>query len=84
MCADYRASVHLDRRHDNEDSAAGRRIRDPTLVVTGADQTQLDHAGAVWSALLDTLRAQRVPSGRFLEQAPGPLADLLIAFLGQR
>src|ERR671930_1606764 len=36
MCADFRASFHLDRLHDADDRAAGRHITCPVLVVTGA------------------------------------------------
>ena len=48
MCADYRASFHLDRDHDADDRDAGRRITAPVLVVTGAEETQLADAGDVW------------------------------------
>ena len=41
MCADYRASFHLDRRDDARDRAAGRRITAPLLVVIGAEEKQL-------------------------------------------
>jgi haloacetate dehalogenase len=40
MCADYRASFHLDREHEAEDRAAGQRITCPMLLVTGEDETQ--------------------------------------------
>ena len=48
MCADYRASFHVDREHDADDRNAGRRIAAPVLVVTGAEETQLDDAAEVW------------------------------------
>ena len=48
MCADYRASFHLDQVHDADDRESGRRITAPVLVVTGAEETQLADAGDVW------------------------------------
>ena len=44
MCGDYRASFHLDRRHDAEDRDAGRRVTAPLLLVTGEEETQLADA----------------------------------------
>jgi haloacetate dehalogenase len=82
MCGDFRASFHLDREHDAEDRAAGRRIGPPTLVVTGADETQLDDAPDVWRRWADDVTAARVPGGHFFpEEAPEELADHLSAFL---
>ena len=40
ICADYRASFHLDQQHDIEDRQLGRRISAPTLVVVGEDEEQ--------------------------------------------
>lgn len=50
MCADYRASFHLDRQHDADDRAANRRITAPVLLVIGKDETQLADAPDVWRA----------------------------------
>jgi haloacetate dehalogenase len=82
MCADYRASFHLDRRHDAEDHAAGRRIAAPVLVVTGADESQLADAPDVWRPWAADLTATTVPGGHFVpEEAPRELCELLTAFL---
>jgi haloacetate dehalogenase len=82
MCADYRASFHLDRRHDADDRAAGRRISAPVLVVTGADETQLADAPDVWRAWADDVSATHVPGGHFVpEEAPDEVTELLTAFL---
>ena len=82
MCADYRASFHLDREHESADRAAGRRIAAPALVVTGEDETQLADAPDVWRAWTDDLTATRVPGGHFIpEEAPEPLGDVLAGFL---
>jgi haloacetate dehalogenase len=83
MCADFRASFHVDREHDAEDRAAGRRITVPVLLVVGEDETQFEDAPEVWRAWADDLTATRVPGGHFVpEEAPRELADALVAFLG--
>jgi haloacetate dehalogenase len=82
MCADYRASFHLDREHDADDRAARRRITAPVLVVVGADETQLADAPDVWRGWAEDLTATQVPGGHFVpEEAPRELAGELAAFL---
>jgi haloacetate dehalogenase len=82
MCADYRASFHLDREHESADRTAGRRIVAPVLVVTGEDESQLADAADVWRTWADDLTATRVPGGHFVpEESPERLADALAAFL---
>ena len=82
MCADYRASFHIDGRHDAEDRAAGRRIASPLLVVTGAEETQLADAPDIWRAWAHDVTAAEVPGGHFVpEEAPRELAAALAAFL---
>jgi haloacetate dehalogenase len=82
MCADFRASFHLDRDHEADDRAAGRRIACPVLLVTGADEAQLADAADVWRAWTDDLTATRVPGGHFNpEEAPEALYELLAPFL---
>jgi haloacetate dehalogenase len=83
MCADYRASFHLDREHDAADREAGRRIACPLLLVTGEDEEQLAEAPAVWEGWVEDLTAVRVPGGHFVpEEAPEELRDALSDFLG--
>lgn len=82
MCADYRASFHLDRQHDSRDRAAGRRIDVPVLVVIGEDETQLRDAPEVWRSWAGDLTVAQVPGGHFIpEEAPQQLAEILAAFL---
>jgi haloacetate dehalogenase len=82
MCADYRASFHLDRHHDAADRGAGGRIDAPALVVIGADETQLADAPDVWRAWARDLETANVPGGHFVpEEAPHELADALTEFL---
>jgi len=83
MCADYRASFHLDREHDAADRAAGRRIAAPLLVVTGADEAQLADAPDVWAAWAEDVTAARVAGGHFVpEEDPEELVAVLSSFLG--
>jgi haloacetate dehalogenase len=83
MCGDFRASFHIDRRHDAEDREAGRRITVPFLLVTGAEEAQLADAPAIWRAWADDVTAAEVPGGHFLpEEAPDELVTALSAFLG--
>jgi len=83
MCGDYRASFHLDQRHDADDRAAGRRIAAPTLVVTGSEESQLADAGDTWRGWAATVTATTVPGGHFVpEEAPVELLALLHPFLG--
>jgi haloacetate dehalogenase len=85
MCADYRASFHLDRRHDADDRAAGRSITAPVLVVIGEEETQLADAPDVWRAWARDVAAAQVPGGHFIpEEAPEELAELLGDFLASR
>jgi haloacetate dehalogenase len=85
MCADYRASFHIDRVHEAQDRAAGRRIVCPVLVVTGEDETQLADAPAVWQSWAEDLTATRVPGGHFVpEEAPEQLCAIIARFLSGR
>jgi haloacetate dehalogenase len=82
MCADFRASFHLDRQHDVDDRATGRRITAPMLLVVGEDETQHADAPDVWEAWAEDLTATQVPGGHFSpEEAPRELTDALAAFL---
>jgi haloacetate dehalogenase len=82
ICADYRASFHIDRRHDAEDREVGWRITAPLLLVTGEEEAGLAEAPAIWRAWADDVTAVRVPGGHFVpEEAPQELAAELIAFL---
>jgi haloacetate dehalogenase len=82
MCGDFRASFHLDREHEAEDRAVGRRIASPALVVTGEDETQLADAAQVWRDWAEDLTVARVPGGHFFpEEAAGELSETLASFL---
>jgi haloacetate dehalogenase len=86
MCEDYRAGLTVDRAHDDEDRAAGRRVRCPTLVAwaTRDDQEALygDPVG-VWRAWAADVRGARIDSGHHMsEEAPEALAAALRELIG--
>jgi haloacetate dehalogenase len=84
ICADYRASFHVDREHDAADRDAGRRIAAPLLVVLGAEETQLADAPDIWRRWADDVAVAELPGGHFLpEEAADALAAVLAAFLRQ-
>ena len=84
MCADYRASFHLDRRHDADDRAAGRRITAPLLVAVAEDERQLDDAPTAWTRWAEDIAAVRLPGGHFTpEEAPDELRAALVDFLAR-
>jgi haloacetate dehalogenase len=85
MCEDYRAGLRIDRRHDEEDRAAGRRISCPTMLLESRDD-DLDIHGdpaAIWTPWLEQPLAHRVvDSGHHqAEQAPEQVAEALLEFL---
>jgi haloacetate dehalogenase len=85
MMEDYRAGLGPDRRHDDADRRAGRRVACPTLVLwaTGDDLGELyGDVLAVWRPWAADLRGHPFPSGHHMaEEAPGALAAELLAFL---
>jgi haloacetate dehalogenase len=82
ICADYRASFHLDREHDAADREAGRRIRAPLLFVLGVEETQLADAPEIWRAWAEDVSTAELPGGHFLpEEAPEALIAVLAPFL---
>ena len=84
MCADYRASFHIDRRHDAADRATGRRITAPLLVAVGEDERHLEDAPTVWTRWAEDVAAVRLPGGHFTpEEAPDELRAALVDFLAR-
>jgi haloacetate dehalogenase len=82
MCADYRASFHLDRQLDAEDREAGRRIACPVLVHWGAEEGAMSDSLEVWRRWADHVEGGPLPSGHFIpEEAPEELATSLTHFL---
>jgi haloacetate dehalogenase len=85
MMEDYRAGLGLDRRHDEEDRGAGRRVACPLLVLwaVGADLSDLyGDVLDVWSEWAEDLSGGPFDSGHHMaEEAPEALAAELLAFL---
>jgi haloacetate dehalogenase len=85
MMEDYRAGLGIDRRHDDQDRRAGRRIACPTLVLWATEDDLEDLYGdvlAVWRPWAPDLRGHPFPSGHHMaEDAPEELAAELLAFL---
>jgi haloacetate dehalogenase len=82
MCADYRASFHIDRQMDAEDRDGGRRIGCPVLVHWGSEESALSDSLEVWRRWADSVEGGPLPSGHFLpEEAPEELLASLRRFL---
>jgi haloacetate dehalogenase len=84
FCEDYRAGAGIDRKLDEADLAAGRKISCPTLVLhgsylpTGPAGTPLD----IWRGWCTDATAATVTSGHFLaEENPTDTLAALIPFL---
>lgn len=87
MLEDYRAGLHVDRRHDEEARAAGRRIECPTLVAWSRHDDMEDLYGdpaAVWEPWCRLpVTSAVIDSGHHMaEEAPDQLADVLLRHLG--
>ncbi len=86
MLEDYRASLHVDRRHDELDRAAGRTISCPTLVAwsTRDDmETLYGEPTEIWRPWCSgDLTSGTVQSGHHMaEENPEQLTTLLQHFL---
>jgi haloacetate dehalogenase len=82
ICAEYRASFHIDRRMDAEDRGAGRRIACPVLVHWGSEEGQMSDSLEVWRRWADSADGGPLPSGHFIpEEAPEELLASLRRFL---
>jgi haloacetate dehalogenase len=84
MIEDYRAGLGIDRQHDEEDRAAGRRIACPLLFLWAKRDDLEDLYGdplSIWRDWARDVRGQPVDCGHHMaEEAPGELAALLTAF----
>ena len=82
MCADYRASFHIDRQMDAKDRDAGRRIACPVLVHWGSEESALSDSFEVWRRWAGSVEGGPLPSGHFIpEEAPEELLGSLRSFL---
>jgi haloacetate dehalogenase len=82
MCADYRASFHIDRQMDAEDRDAGRTISCPVLVHWGSEEEAMSDSLDVWRRWADSVEGGPLPSGHFIpEEAPAELLASLRSLL---
>lgn len=86
MLEDYRAGLHVDRLHDEDDRAAGRLIQCPTLVAWSRHddmETLYGDPAAIWQAWCNQPVVKAViESGHHMaEENPDELAAVLISFL---
>jgi haloacetate dehalogenase len=80
-CADFRASASTDLVHDQETSAAGRKIECPVLVLWGTQSTGSDPLG-IWQQYASSVCTKELPTGHFLpEEAPDLVSGALHDFL---
>ena len=87
ICEEYRAAASLDRLHDDEDQASGRRLECPVLALwsgPGALGSWYAEAGgplALWRAWGDDVRGSALEAGHFFpEEIPVETADALEHF----
>ena len=81
MLEDYRAGLTVDRRHEETDRAAGRRIRSPLLVLwSKRDDIEALYGDplTIWRTWADDVRGHGIDSGHHMaEEAPEALAASL-------
>jgi haloacetate dehalogenase len=86
MCEDYRAGATIDRRLDEADLAAGRKITSPTLVLWGSDYLGRGAAPPleVWHRWCTDVTGVEIDSGHFLaDENPTATLAALVSFLGR-
>jgi haloacetate dehalogenase len=83
VCGDYRAGWTTDRKIDEADIAAGRRIACPTLVTWGlAEYPDRDEMLGAWREIATDIEARPIDCGHFLtEEAPEETVRMLLDFL---
>jgi haloacetate dehalogenase len=86
MLEDYRAGLTVDRRHEEADRAAGRRVTPPLLVLwSKRDDLEALYGDplAIWRTWADDVRGHSIDSGHHMaEEAPEALAASLGDFFG--
>lgn len=85
MVEDYRAGLGIDRQHDVEDRAAGRRVACPTLALWSLrDDLERLYGDvlAVWRPWVNSLTGRGLDCGHHMaEEAPEKLTTELLRFL---
>jgi haloacetate dehalogenase len=85
MCADYRAGAFTDRRHDEDDRAAGHRIAAPVHFLYGHHgfPARTGDPARIWQAWAEEVTTEACESGHFVmeENPEAVLAAFLPFFL---
>jgi haloacetate dehalogenase len=89
ICEEYRAATSLDRLHDDEDRASGRRIACPVLALWSGrgplSSWYVEEGGplALWRAWAPDVQGRPVDGGHFFpEELPDETAAALEQFFG--
>jgi haloacetate dehalogenase len=86
MLEDYRAGLTLDRRHEEDDQAAGVRLRCPVLILWSRRDNLEDLYGdpvKIWARWAGDVRGHDIDSGHHMaEEAPAAVASWLGDFFG--
>lgn len=83
-CEDYRAGAGIDRTHDQETLAAGKKIACPTLVLWGSNYMGRGSASPldIWRTWAANVTGSEIASGHFLaEENPKVTLASLLPFL---
>ncbi|MFS0853420.1 alpha/beta fold hydrolase [Microbacterium sp. 179-I 3D4 NHS] len=87
MLEDYRAGLTLDRRHEEADRAAGRRVQAPTLILWSLrDDLERLYGDPlrIWRSWADDVVGNGIDSGHHIaEEAPEELTCALHRFLAR-
>jgi haloacetate dehalogenase len=84
FCEDYRAGATIDKAHDSEDEAAGRKIAAPLLALWGAKgiPSEGDSPLDIWRRWATQAQGRALNGGHFLpEENPADTIAALIDFL---
>ena len=84
ICEDYRAAADLDLRHDEEDIAAGHRLRCPLLVLWGGGGIigKFFDPLAEWRKRAENVQGRPLDCGHYIaEEAPEQLLKEALPFL---
>ncbi|GHA61415.1 hypothetical protein GCM10010345_76970 [Streptomyces canarius] len=88
MLEDYRAGLTIDRRHEEDDRAAGTRIRCPALILWSLRDDLEDLYGnpvKIWRQWAPDVRGHGIDSGHHVaEEAPRAVASSLADFFAGR
>lgn len=87
MCECFRAGFHIDRRHDQTDREAGKKIACPTLVMWGEYGVVGKHFDVerIWRGWCELPEFAPMPSGHFIpEEAPENAFAALNGFLSAK